>query len=92
MTQKIKCRESYDRGYQKGNSYINEKKVSEELDALNTLDEKLITEALLDLDKKYNTEFMSLYVKVIIKKIGYNADGRVLGNIYDEIYLDKEAA
>ena len=92
MTQKIKCRESYNRGYQEGNSYINEKKVSEELDALNTLDEKLITEALLDLDKKYNTEFMSLYVKVIIKKIGYNADGRVLGNIYDEIYLDKEAA
>ena len=91
MTQKIKCRESYDRGYEKGHSYVNEQKISEELDSINTLDEKLITEALLDLDKKYDTEFMSFYVKVIIKKIGYHASGRVLGDIYEEINLNKEA-
>ena len=91
MTQKIKCRESYDRGYQKGKELVNENEIREVLDSLNTLDEKLITEALLDLDKKYDTEFMSFYVKVIIKKIGYHADGRVLGNIYEEIDLSKEA-
>ena len=91
MTQKIKCRESYDRGYQKGKELVDDNAISEELDSLNTLDEKLITEALLDLDKKYDTEFMSFYVKVIIKKIGYHAGGRVLGNIYEELDISKEA-
>ena len=91
MTQKIKCRESYKRGYEKGNSYINQQEIDERLDALNRLDEKLIIEALLDLDKKYDTEFMSLYVKVLIKKIGYHIDGRVLSNIYHEINLNEEA-
>ena len=91
MTQKIKCRESYDRGFQKGKELVDDNAIKEVLDSLNRLDESLITEALLDLDKKYNTEFMSLYVKVIIKKIGYHAGGRVLGDIYEEIDVSKEA-
>ena len=69
MTQKIKCRESYDRGYQKGKELVNENEIREVLDSLNRIDETLITEALLDLDKKYDTEFMSLYIKVLMKKI-----------------------
>ena len=90
MTQKIKCRESYDRGYQKGKELVDDNAISEELDSLNTLDEKLITEALLDLDKKYDTEFMSLYIKVLMKKISYHACAPFLGSIYESLDILKE--
>ena len=91
MTQKIKCRESYDRGYQKGKELVNENEIREVLDSLNRIDETLITEALLDLDKKYDTEFMSLYIKVLMKKISYHAGAPFLGCIHDSLDILKEA-
>ena len=91
MTQKIKCRESYDRGYQKGKELVNDNAIKEVIDSLNRLDETLIIEALLDLGKKYDTEFMSLYIKVLMKKISYHADAPLLGSIYEEIDVLKEA-
>ena len=91
MTQKIKCRESYDRGFQKGKELVDDNAIREVLDSLNRLDETIITEALLDLDKKYNTEFMSLYIKVLMKKISYNSCAQFLGSNYDELDVLREA-
>ena len=84
MTQKIKCRDSYLRGYNKGQDAAEEERIrricSEKLDSLNVLDERLITEALIDLQKKYNTEFISSYVRLILIKLDYNTNGDVLEN------------